>query len=114
MGVVSGVAECIFKGSIRVDKEAQQTDSTQLCRSLLLTKKAKAKVMPCLQINADDISCSHGAAVTELDERELYYLQSRGLGPEESRQLLLMAFPQDLVKDLKTVAPKAYRRLLDK
>mmetsp|Transcript_34060 Transcript_34060/g.97992 ORF Transcript_34060/g.97992 Transcript_34060/m.97992 type:complete len:549 (-) Transcript_34060:177-1823(-) len=112
--VVADAAECIFKGSIAVDKEAQQTQSDQLCRSLLLSKKAKVKAMPSLQIRADDVSCAHGAAVTELDEDQVFYLASRGLDSGEARGLLLQAFPQDLLEGLRASAPKAYSRVLGK
>jgi len=112
--VAGGQAECIFRGRIRVDKKAQQTDSSQLCRSLLLQKQAKVKVMPSLQIQADDVSCSHGAAVTELDADELFYMASRGLSIEQARKLLLVAFPQDVVAGLRKSAPRAYERLLKK
>lgn len=112
--IVADMAECIFKGSIRVDKEAQRTDSSQICRSLLLSKKAKVKAMPSLQIRADDVSCSHGAAVTELDTDQLFYLASRGLEGTEARRLLLTAFPQDLLGGLQSAAPKNYSRVLAK
>lgn len=112
--IVSGSGECIFKGSIRVDSEAQKTESSQICRSLLLTKKAKVKAMPSLQIRADDVSCSHGAALTELDKNEVFYLMSRGLSPQAARQLLLVAYPQDLLTGLSETAPKSYARVLDK
>ncbi|CAJ1453348.1 unnamed protein product [Effrenium voratum] len=68
--LVGGSAECIFKGTIRVDAEAQQTESSQMVRSLLLSKKSQVKAMPSLQIQADDVSCSHGAALTQLDPDE--------------------------------------------
>lgn len=112
--VVADGAECIFKGSIAVNKEAQQTKSSQICRSLLLSKKAKVKAMPSLQIRADDVTCSHGAAVTELDEKQVFYMASRGLNDSEARSLLLTAFPQDLLTGLQKSSPKAYQRILKK
>jgi Fe-S cluster assembly protein SufD len=112
--VVSDSAECIFKGSIRVDKEAQQTTSDQICRSLLVTKKAKVKAMPSLQIQADDVVCSHGATVAKLNESEVFYLMSRGLDRRSAQELLLVAFPQDLVGGLMKLAPRAFQRVLDK
>lgn len=112
--IVADSAECIFKGSIRVDKEAQQTKSDQICRSLLVTKKAKVKAMPCLQIQADDVVCSHGATVAKLDETEVFYLMSRGLDRRAAQKLLLVAFPQDLVRGLMEVAPRAFQRMLVK
>eukprot|EP00439_Symbiodinium_sp_Y106_P029948 s2666_g3.t1 len=99
--LVGGSAECIFKGTIRVDAEAQQTESSQLVRSLLLTKKSKVKAMPSLQIQADDVSCSHGAALTQLDKDELFYLASRGLDGRDARRLMLAGFPTDLLDGLK-------------
>lgn len=112
--IVGGSAECVFKGSVRVDRDAQQTRSSQICRSLLLTKKAKVKAMPSLQIRADDVSCSHGAAVTELDREQLFYLGSRGLDRRTAGRLLLTAFPQDLLTGLSSTAPRAYSRVLAK
>lgn len=111
--VVADTAECIFKGTIQVDQIAQQTDSSQICRSLLLSEKASVKAMPVLQILADDVSCSHGATVTELDKDQVFYMASRGVSAVEARQLLLVAFPQDLLAGLKDTAPKAYARILD-
>jgi len=112
--IVGETAECIFKGSIRVDKAAQQTESEQICRTLLLTKKAKVKAMPSLAIQADDVKCSHGAAVTELDKDQVFYMKSRGLNPADAKKLLLVAFPQDLLGDLKDSVPKAYQRVVGK
>jgi len=112
--VVADSGECIFKGSIFVDKKAQQTESSQICRTLLLSKKAKVKAMPTLQIRADDVSCSHGAAVTELSQDELFYMSSRGLDVGTAKGLLLVAYPQDLIADLESIVPKAYKRIQDK
>jgi len=112
--IVSDSAECIFKGMIRVDKQAQRTTSDQICRSLLVTKKSKVKAMPSLQIQADDVACSHGATVAKLDESQVFYMMSRGLDRGDAQKLLLVAFPQDLTGGLKKVAPKAFQRVLDK
>lgn len=112
--VVSDAAECVFKGMIRVDKQAQQTTSDQICRSLLVSKRAKVKAMPSLQIRADDVTCSHGAAVTKLDESQVFYMMSRGLDRHTAQKLLLVAFPQDLLGGLGDVAPRANQRMLDR
>lgn len=112
--ISGGTAECIFKGSIVVTKEAQQTDSEQLCRSLLLSRRAKVNAMPSLQIQADDVTCSHGASVTELDKDQIFYMGSRGLSTEEASRLMLVAFPRDVLGNLKTLAPKAVKRLEEK
>jgi len=70
--------------------------------------------MPSLQIQADDVSCSHGAALTQLDKDELFYLASRGLDGRDARRLMLAGFPTDLLDGLKDFAPKAHQRVLEK
>jgi len=112
--MVSGSAECIFKGSIKVDKLAQKTLSSQICRSLLLTKKSKVKVMPSLQIQADDVQCSHGAALTQLDPEQVFYMASRGLDGRDARRLMLIGFPEDVLQGLKETSPTGYKRVMDK
>merc|ERR1712151_24033 len=109
--IVGATGECIFRGSIRVDKVAQKTDSEQICRSLLVSDKSRVKAMPSLQIQADDVVCSHGAAVTQLDKNEIFYLTSRGLSTSEAKRLLLVAFPEDLVAPLRKHTPRALERL---
>ncbi|OLP89295.1 UPF0051 protein [Symbiodinium microadriaticum] len=120
--LVGGSAECIFKGTIRVDAEAgfnmrlftPRALLPNFARSLLLTKKSKVKAMPSLQIQADDVSCSHGAALTQLDKDELFYLASRGLDGRDARRLMLAGFPTDLLDGLKDFAPKVHERVLGK
>merc|ERR1712045_1004422 len=84
---------------------AQRTESSQLCRSLLLSKKACTKMVPSLQILADDVACSHGATVTELDESEVFYALSRGLDRAAARNLLMFAFPQDVLENIDEFLP---------
>jgi len=112
--LVGGSAECIFKGIIKVDAEAQQTESNQIVRSLLLTKKSKVKAMPSLQIQADEVTCAHGAALTQLDPEELFYLASRGLDAANARRLMLSGFPMDLLQGLKELMPRSYERVMAK
>ncbi len=95
--VVDGQARAIFNGSIRVAPGAQQTDAHQQSRNLLLSATAKVDTRPQLEIYADDVKCSHGAAVGQLDPDELFYLQSRGLSPEDARNLLTYGFAADLL-----------------
>ena len=71
--------EAVFKGRIRMPKIAQKSSSAQLCRSLLMGTLARLQAMPVLEITADDITCSHGASVSDLDENSLFYLASRGI-----------------------------------
>jgi Fe-S cluster assembly protein SufD len=89
---VGGSAFNEFDGTIFVRKDAQQTDAQQLSRNLLLSKKAKAFARPWLQIDADDVKCSHGATVGQLSESELFYLHSRGIGKEQAKAMLTQGF----------------------
>jgi len=95
--VVDGQARAIFNGQIRVAPGAQVTDAQQQSRNLLLSEKARVDTKPQLEIYADDVKCSHGAAVGQLDPDELFYLQSRGLDPEDARNLLTYGFAADLL-----------------
>lgn len=95
--VVADKGLAVFKGRIRVPKIAQLTDSDQLCRSLMLGAKARIVAMPTLEITADNVVCSHGASVADLDENSLFYLSSRGLDRLEARKLLLRSFVLDMV-----------------
>ena len=95
--VVDGQARAIFNGQIRVSPGAQGTDAQQQSRNLLLSEKARVDTKPQLEIYADDVKCSHGAAVGQLDPDELFYLQSRGLTPEDARNLLTYGFAADLL-----------------
>lgn len=98
--VVGGRSRTSFKGRIRVEQSAQQTDSNQLVRSLLLNERSQVWCMPSLEIIADDVSCAHGATVSDLSEEELFYLRARGLDKETSRNLQLFAFLDDISRDV--------------
>jgi Fe-S cluster assembly protein SufD len=89
---VGGKAQNEFDGTIFVRKPAQKTDAQQLSRNLLLSRKAKAYARPWLQIDADDVKCSHGATVGQLNETELFYLMSRGMGREQAKAMLTQGF----------------------
>ncbi len=96
--VVNNNGEAIFKGRIRIPKHAQFTDSDQLCKTLMLGKNSKLIAMPTLEIIADNVVCSHGASVTDLDENSMFYLQSRGLSRREGKKLLLRSFALTLLE----------------
>ncbi len=87
----------IFYGSIQVPKIAQQTQANQLSRNLLLSKRARIDAKPQLEIIADDVSCTHGATVSELQEEELFYLKSRGIDSNRANSLLLNGFYQEII-----------------
>jgi SUF system FeS cluster assembly, SufBD len=94
--MIGGRSTGAFRGRIRVEQSAQQTDSQQLSRSVLLSDRARAWSTPSLEIIADDVKCTHGATVSDLSEEELFYLRSRGLDRTLARNLLMYAFANDV------------------
>lgn len=91
-GVLDDKGKAIFRGRIYVAQDAQQTDAYQTNRNLLLSRDSEANTQPQLEIYADDVRCSHGATVGELDAEQLFYLQSRGLPKSVAQELLIQAF----------------------
>ena len=96
-GVLSGSATSVWRGMIRVDRDAQQTDAFQESRNLLLSDRAHADSIPGLEIEADDVRCTHAAAIAQVDAEQLFYLQSRGLNESDSKRLVIDGFLQELV-----------------
>jgi Fe-S cluster assembly protein SufD len=97
-GVLAGASHGVFNGKIRVRKDAQKTDAKQTNKNLLLSEEALVDTKPQLEIYADDVKCTHGATIGQLDEEALFYLRSRGLGREKARSLLVHAFASDIVE----------------
>ena len=95
--IVDGKARAIFNGQVRVAPGAQGTDARQQSRNLLLSEAARVDTKPQLEIYADDVKCSHGAAVGQLDPEELFYLQSRGMNADDARNLLTYGFAADVL-----------------
>jgi Fe-S cluster assembly protein SufD len=95
--VVADGAHAVFNGRILVREGAQQTNSAQESRNLLLSDKARVDTKPQLEIFADDVKCAHGATVGQLEAEEVFYLRSRGLAEPEARNLLTYAFAADMV-----------------
>jgi Fe-S cluster assembly protein SufD len=95
--IVDEHAQAIFNGRVLVAKDAQGTDAKQQSRTLLLSDHAKVDTKPQLEIYADDVKCSHGAAIGQLDAEEIFYLQSRGLTLNDARNLLTYGFASDLL-----------------
>jgi Fe-S cluster assembly protein SufD len=85
---------------IRVEPGAQQTDAFQESRNLLLSREAHSDAIPGLEIEADDVRCTHAAAVAQLDPEQLYYLRSRGLSEERARKVVIEGFLESLVERL--------------
>ena len=96
-GVVGGDAKGVFQGKIHIAPNATKTEGNQLHKALLLSDTAEVDVKPELEIFADDVKCSHGAASGELDENQLFYMRSRGIGAEEAKQILIEAYLDEVI-----------------
>ena len=96
--VVGGGAHAVFNGKILVREGAQQTDSGQQSRNLLISSKAHVDAKPQLEIFADDVKCAHGATVGQIEAEELFYLKSRGLSDRAARNLLTYAFAAQVIE----------------
>ena len=104
--VASEYSHCIFNGSIEVPQKAQKTEAAQLSRNLLLSKRARIDAKPELEIVADDVRCTHGATVSQLQEEELFYLLSRGIDNEHANSLLLKGYYDEVISHLPRSAGK--------
>ena len=102
--VAAGAGRSVFNGAVQVPQVAQRTDAAQLSRSLLLSDRARVDTKPELEIVADDVKCAHGATVSRLQQEELFYLQSRGIGADQAARLLLAGYCQDVLRELPTAA----------
>jgi Fe-S cluster assembly protein SufD len=89
---LAGKGRTVFSGVIRVEPGAHKTDAYQKVRNIVLSDEAEANSMPGLEIEADDVRCTHGATTAQVDDRELFYLVARGIRPEAAQQLLVMGF----------------------
>jgi Fe-S cluster assembly protein SufD len=96
-GILDDKSSAVFNGRILVRKDAQKTDSKQTNKNLVLSDEAVIDTKPELQILADDVRCTHGATIGQLDAESMFYLQSRGIGKEQARSLLTYAFAQDVI-----------------
>lgn len=98
--IVSDRAHAVFNGKVFVPQAAQQTDARQLSRNLLLSPKARVDTKPQLEIIADNVKCAHGATVSQLEDDEVFYLQSRGIDHEAARKLLTYAFAIEVIDQI--------------
>jgi Fe-S cluster assembly protein SufD len=97
-GVLQGRSTAVWKGNIIVDPGAQKTDAFQESRNLLISKRAHADSIPGLEIQANDVRCTHAAAVAQVDPEQLFYLRSRGLPESEAKRLVIEGFLEALVE----------------
>lgn len=100
-GILNGHASAVFNGKVIVRKDAQKTDAKQTNRNLLLSGDAVINTKPELQIYADDVRCTHGATIGQLEENALFYLRSRGIGKEDAQRLLVHAFAREILDRIK-------------
>ena len=100
-GILDGKSRAVFNGKIFVRHGAQKTDAMQTNKNLLLSKEARIDTKPQLEILADDVKCAHGAAVGQIDEDELFYLQTRGIHGELARNLLTYGFAEEVIGKIK-------------
>jgi Fe-S cluster assembly protein SufD len=114
-GVVEDRAHGVFQGKIRVRPEGQKTDAHQLSKNLLLGERAAIDTKPELEILADDVKCSHGATVGDLDAKALFYLRTRGIDEVSARRMLIEAFAAEALDLVADETVRSYlRRHLDR
>ena len=107
-GILDGHAHGVFHGRIVVHKDAQKTDAKQTNRNLLLSDDAQIDTKPQLEIYADDVKCTHGATIGQIEENALFYLRSRGIDEIAARRLLLQAFASECLDRMKPGAARAH------
>ncbi len=98
--IVGDRAHAVFNGKVLVPKRAQLTNASQLNRNLLLSSKARVDTKPQLEITADNVKCAHGATVSQLEDDEIFYLQSRGIDENDARKLLINAFAAEVINKI--------------
>jgi Fe-S cluster assembly protein SufD len=103
-GILSGRAKAVFNGKIVVRPDAQKTDAKQTNKALLLSDDASINTKPQLEIFADDVKCTHGAAIGQLDEDAMFYLRTRGIAEADARNILVHAFAGEVLNRIKVDA----------
>jgi len=107
-GILGGRSHGVFHGRIIVHKDAQKTDAKQTNRNLLLSDSAQIDTKPQLEIYADDVKCTHGATIGQIEENALFYLRSRGIDESSARRLLLLAFASECLDRMKPGPARAH------
>ncbi|MFD2602301.1 Fe-S cluster assembly protein SufD [Flavobacterium suzhouense] len=100
-GIFDDNATGVFNGKIYVEKEAQKTDAFQQNNNILLSDKATINAKPQLEIFADDVKCSHGCTIGQLDDNAMFYMQSRGIPQKEAKALLMYAFSNEVIESIR-------------
>ncbi len=107
-GILDDQSRGIFNGRVIVRPDAQKTDAKQTNRNLLLSREALADTNPELEIYADDVKCTHGATIGQMDEDALFYLRTRGISEKAARNVLIYAFARELVDQVKSAPAREY------
>ncbi|MEZ0607722.1 Fe-S cluster assembly protein SufD [Fibrella sp. WM1] len=107
-GILNDRGTGVFNGKIYVRPDAQKTNAYQSCKNVVLSPEASMNTKPQLEIYADDVKCSHGTTTGKLNEEALFYLQSRGIPKEAARTLLLYAFAEEVVRNIKIKPIREY------
>jgi Fe-S cluster assembly protein SufD len=97
-GILGDHARAVFNGKIVVRPAAQKTDAKQTNKALLLSENAQINTKPQLEIFADDVKCTHGAAIGQIDDEAMFYLRARGLSEHDARRLLIRAFAGEVLR----------------
>lgn len=107
-GILDGQSRGVFNGKIMVRRDAQKTNAFQENNNIILSNDALVNTKPQLEIFADDVKCSHGATIGQLDADSMFYLKARGIGEEKARTILIHAFASDVVRTVKIEALRNY------
>jgi len=115
-GILDGNSSGSFNGTIKVFEDAQRTDSKQSSRNLLLSENARMNTRPQLEIFADDVKCTHGATIGQLDKDALFYLKARGISEQAGRRLLVQGFARERLEEIvdPEIREHATRRLMER
>jgi Fe-S cluster assembly protein SufD len=105
-GILDGHSKGVFHGRILVQKSAQKTDAKQTNKNLLLSEDATVDTKPQLEIYADDVKCTHGATVGQLNEESIFYLRARGIGVETARRMLIHAFAGEIIERIRHITAR--------
>lgn len=109
-GILDGKSRAVFNGKVFVRHGAQKTDAQQTNKNLLLSNEAQVDTKPQLEIYADDVKCTHGAAIGQIDEDMMFYLESRGINPALAKNMLIYGFAEEVIEKIKI---ESIRRELD-
>ncbi|MFN8176942.1 MAG: Fe-S cluster assembly protein SufD [bacterium] len=109
-GILDGKAKAMFTGRIIVDEGAQKTDAVQSNKNLLLSEDAMVETKPQLEIYADDVKCTHGATIGQIDDESIFYCRARGIPEAEARRLLVFAFANEILERMEVDAVRTALR----